>query len=810
MMSAKEWRQLELIHAAALERAMDERTEFITEASGVQLEQEQPNPVTGIINSRYQIIEQLGAGGMGVVYRAKDIRLRRMVALKFLTKPRAGGPGLLERFEREARTASALNHPNICALYDIAEYEQRPFLVLELLEGETLQDRIRRGGLTIEEILDYGIQVADALDSAHQKHIIHRDIKPANIFLTSRREAKILDFGVAKLHSTEDGQSLSHAFTATSTGCIVGTAGYMAPEQARGEELDPRTDLFALGAVLYEMAAGRPAFSGSTLAMIFDALLHRDPPSLRNLAPHLPPGFAELVSRGLEKDRERRYPNALAMLTALKNVKQEVQAGRRQPSSATEARVSPYPRFTDSILVLPFENAGGDESVEYLREGIAERIINSLSKVPALRVIPRTTAFRYRRIDLDPAQAGRELGVRDVLNGRLSERAGRLVIGTELIDCQNGSQLWGEKYDRSFSDVQAIEAEMAQEIANKLRIRLSLDEKKDLAVRGTESVEAYKLVLKARYYGDRWTPEGLQKAIEFLRQAVETDPAYSGAYAALAYIYACMGLFGMASPRDAFPKAKSAALKALKIEENSPSAHLELMYVALCFDWDWDEAEKQLQRAFQLAPNDASCYWAYGYWLRVMGRHQDAITAMEQAAALDPLSAPIRFGLAGAYCWARQYDAALKAYKDTIDLDPAFVPAYQALAAHYAQKGAYQEAFVQLERSLSQHGSSERDLVARAQVCALSGRRDEAKKLLSELKQGNAPRYAIAPGCAAVHAVLGEHEEALNFLEECFQERVGSLVFVADHPTFESLYGHPRFIDLMRRVGITRFAGTSA
>jgi eukaryotic-like serine/threonine-protein kinase len=845
MMSADEWRQLEQLYHAALERGPNQRAEFIAKACGgnlelrreleslleqdvaaggvlyrpawegaadllsnesVTLEHERPNPITGVIISRYQIIEQLGAGGMGVVYKAKDIRLRRMVALKFLTEPRAREPEALQRFEREARAASALNHPNICILYDIREYEQRTFLVLELLEGETLQNRIRRGPLTIEEILDCGIQAADALDSAHQKGIIHRDIKPANIFLTTRGQSKILDFGVAKLHSAEDRRRFSHGLTATNSGCIVGTAAYMAPEQARGETLDGRADLFSLGAVLYEMATAQPAFSGSTIAMVFDALLHRDPPSLRNLAPHLPARLSEIVSRALEKNREHRYLNALAMLTALKNLKQDLQASRHQ---LDEAPIPLYQRFTDSILVLPFENVAGNANLEYLTEGITERIINSLSKVATLRVIPRTTAFRYKRAELDPVQAGRELGVRAVLTGRLSERAGRLVIGTELIDCTRNLQLWGEKYDRSFSDVLAMEAEIAQEIANKLRIRLSPDEKEDLAKRGTESVEAYKLLLKARYYANRWTPEGLQKGIEFLRRAIETDPAYASAYVCLGNIYALMGFFGMAAPRDAFPRAKSAALKALDIDENNAGAHLQLMFVALSFDWDWDEAEKQLGRAFQLAPNDPNCYWAYGNWLRWMGRGEDAIAPMKQAVALDPLSAPITFGLAGAYRWVQQYDKALKACKDAIELDPAFVPAHQLLAAIYARKGMHQEAFAQLEQSLTQHRVSERDLIARAAVCAMSGRRDQARKALSDLKRGNAPLYAIALGCARIHALLGEHDEALNLLEECYQERV-ALVFLADLPGFESLYGHPRFMDLMRRVGITRVAGKSA
>lgn len=849
MMSADKWRQLEQLYHAALERGTDDRSAFLAEACGsnaelrkelesllakdvaagglldspawevaadllsnqsVTLDQKRPNPPTGTLNSRYQLIEQLGAGGMGVVYKAQDIRLNRMVALKFLTEPRGCEPDALKRFEREARTASALNHPNICVLYDISEHEQRPFLVLELLEGETLQNRIRRGPLTIDEILNCGIQLADALDSAHQKGIVHRDIKPANVFLTSRGQSKILDFGVAKLRRADGGPRSSRDLTATNVGSIVGTAGYMAPEQARGEELDGRADLFSLGATLYEMAAGRPAFSGSTIAMVFDALLHRHPFSLTDFAPHLPPALSEVIFCALEKDRERRYPNALAMLAALRNLKQDLQSDRRSPVTSFEGLTLRSPEFTDSIAVFPFESVGGQMSVEYLSEGIAESIINSLAKVATLRVIPRTTAFRYKRIDLDPVQAGRELGARVVLTGRLMERAGRLVIGTELIDCTKGSQLWGEKYDRSLSDILSIEVETAQEIVNKLRIQLSPGEQERLTERPTESVEAHKLFLKAMYYANRWTPEGLQKGIEFLRQAIETDPAYPSAYVGLGYIYLLFGFFGMTSPREAFPRTKSAALRVLDIEENNANAHLLLGFVALCFDWDWDEAEKHLWTALRLAPNYPNCHWAFGYWWLAMGRCEDAIAAMRQAVQLDPLSAYLRYGLANSYYWARQYEEAMKALKDTIELDPALVTAHQVLAQLYAQKGMHEEAFAQLDQSLTQHRFNERDRTARAMVCAVSGRVEEARQALSELTRCEAPRYAIAPACAAVHAVLGEHDEALNFLEECYQERTSSLVFMADHPGLESLYNHPQFIDLLRRVGITRTAKKSA
>lgn len=845
MMSADQWRQLEQLYHAALERRTGERAEFVAEVcrGDPELQQEleslvaqdaavgglldspvwegagglltdesatpeegQLNPAIGTIIARYQLIEQLGAGGMGVVYKAKDIRLRRMVALKFLTKARSREPEAIQRFEREARAASALNHPNICILYDISEYERRPFLVLELLEGETLQNRIRRGPLTIEEILDCGIQVADALDSAHQKGIIHRDIKPANIFLTTCGQSKILDFGVAKLHSVEDRNHLPQALTGTGSGCIVGTVPYMSPEQARGEELDARTDLFSLGAVIYEMATQRTAFSGDTIPMAFGALLHCDPAPISDVAPRLPVRLSEIVSCALEKNRACRYSNALAILTALKNLKHDLQSTRYQPTSASEPRTLPSPRFTDSIAVLPFENVSGSPNVEYLAEGIAESIINRLARVATLRVIPRATAFKHKHSSLDPVETGRELDARVVLIGRLAEQAGQLIIGTELIDCSERSQLWGEKYNRGFSEMLAMETEIVQEIASRLRIRINPDDKEHLAKPPAADVEAYKLFLKAMYHANKWTLEGIQKGMGFLRQAIEEDPAYPRPYAGLGYIYMLLGFFGMAPPRDVFPKAKSAALKVLEIEGEAYSAHLLLGMVALSFEWDWREAEKQLRRALQLAPNDPYCHWALGVWLIAAGRSDDAIGAMQRAVALDPLCAPISHGLSNAYYWARRYDASLQACKNTLELDPAFGPAHQSLATLYAQMGRHQDAFAQLEQSFIQRPRGELDQVGYAIVCAISGRAEEARKAISELEGSRSPRYSTGPGCAIVYAALGEQEKALDLLEECYEERCGFLIFIANHPAVESLYPHPRFRDLMRRLGITTAA----
>jgi TolB-like protein/Tfp pilus assembly protein PilF len=459
-------------------------------------------------------------------------------------------------------------------------------------------------------------------------------------------------------------------------------------------------------------------------------------------------------------------------------------------------------QFDDSIAVLPFETVGTEAEMEFLSEGIAETIINNLSQLTRLRVIPRASAFRYKGGGLDAVQIGRELGARLVLTGRVMERAGHVVAGAELIDCSVDSQVWGEKYYRSRDDIVAMEIEITQEIANRLRLRLDADDRAHLAKRPTTNAEAYRLYIKAMYHTNKWSAEGLQKGIEFLRQAIETDPAYPNAYSGLSYVYLMLGFLGVAPSREAFPRAKSAALKAMELEEHHPRAHLLLGMVALSFDWDWNEAETQLRTALKLAPNFAGCHWGFGYWLLAMGRLREAAGEMERALQLDPLSAPICMGLANTYYCARDYDMALKTCRRTIELDPSFGAAHQQLAVLYAQMNRYEEAFAELEQFVAKPQSSEREQTVQGMVYGMSGQTARARKLLSEFEQGNSPRALVVLGWAAVHALLGERDQAFDLLDECYQERVGSLVFIAYQPEFESLHDDPRFKDLLGRIGL--------
>jgi serine/threonine protein kinase/Flp pilus assembly protein TadD len=771
--------------------------------------------------SNYRILELLGAGGMGLVYKAEDLKLGRRVALKFLPPELVRNSLALDRFEREARAASALNHPHICTIYEFEEYEGQPFLVMELLEGETLRERIGNTGAPLQsnELIDLAIQITDGLDAAHQKGIIHRDIKTANIFVTTRGQAKILDFGLAKLSRATAGQTPALQDTQTasidpdalsSPGSMIGTVAYMSPEQARGEAVDPRTDLFSFGAVLYEMGTGRRAFPGDTVAVIFDALLNRSPVPPSHFNPQLSAELDAVITRALEKDRSLRYPDASALLADMRRLKREADSREAQSDARVPLASRPL-EFADSIAVFPFENAGKDPEMEYLSDGITETIINSLSRVGRLRVVPRTTMFRYRDRATDPIQAGRELRTRLVLTGRVTERGDDLIVDTELIDTALESQLWGEKFKRRLSDALEVPEVIAGEVSKRLRLRLSDEENARVTRRPTESREAYNMYLKALHHANKWTPEGLRKGIELARQAIDADPAYAAPYVALAYVYTMLGYFGVLAPADSFPKARAAALRAVQIDEMDAGSHVELGLVRLFYDWDWKGAEAEIQRGLNLAPNDAAGHFAYGAWLLAMRRYEEGILELQRALDLNPLSSPISGFLAGAYKQARQYERALEQCRQTVELDPSFTAAQALLASLLALMGRGEEAVAQAQKCVSLPGGDLRSGSTLGLVYAVIGREDDARKFVGELESQQKP-VRLASALPYLYAALGYREKAFQWLEEAYKERVSSLVYIRSIPEFDSLRGDPRLEDVLRRIGfpqpIVRFPGS--
>jgi serine/threonine-protein kinase len=825
----------------------------------------------------YKIVAPLGAGGMGEVYLAEDSRLHRKVALKILPAEMAANQDRMRRFVQEAKAAAALNHPNIAHIYEIGESDGVNFIAMEFIDGVTLREKIHQEHTELRKLLRFLQYAAEGLAKAHAAGIVHRDLKPDNIMITGDGHAKILDFGLAKLIEKTPMPSGDSSEIATAVmpqhstpGAVMGTVGYMSPEQAQAKPVDQRSDIFSFGCLLYEAVTGHKAFAGDSVVDTLHKIIHDPAPAITDFNPAASPELQRVIRKCLAKEPEKRYQTIkdtandleelLAEMKGVSGLDRSVapastaipsqaaqsteEQGRREGTQSVSSPVASSAEYIvtgikqhkvafaaiavlalvmlaaaitgtglylrarntqgaiDSIAVLPFEDQNHDPNTDYLSDGVTESIINSLTQLPNLKVIARSSVFRYKGKESDPITIGKELGVRSVLVGRMMQRGDNLTISTELVDVRDNKQLWGEQYERKASDLMSLQRDIAGQIASHLRLKISGEQHNRLMKSYTANPEAYQLYLKGRFYWNKRNGDALKKSIEYFNQAIEKDPSYALAYSGLSDAYSLVPNYNAGSPAEFFPKARAAARKAIELDDDLAEAHTSLANYLISYDWNVSESTKEFQRAIQLNPNYATAHHWYCIGpLMATGRFDEALAEMKRAQELDPLSLIINGELGSNYYFARQYDKAIEQFRKTIEMDQSFYYTHFNLGQAYEMKGMYPEALAEYEAAM-RLGDDPALLGFIGHAHAMSGKREEAIKDLDRLKDASRQRYIPPYSFARVYVALGDKDEAFRWLEKAYQDRDPWILLIKIDPMFDGLHSDPRFDDLVQRMGL--------